>query len=969
MKLFISPHPSEYAEDGQGSGGIWRVINAQARWLPEYGVEIVDDEPSADIVCIHAGALVETAKPMVQTCHGFYWTGDMDWPREYWQYNIAVIEASREAYKIIVPSDWVAQSIRRDLKKSPVVIPHGIDLEEFKPQKHDNYVLWAKPRVDVVSDPGPVNELAALAPDIQFKTTFGRAAQNVEVLGVYPYDEFRHVLAHAAVWLATTRETGDIASREAMALGIPVLGWCWGATGELVQHKVNGYLAMPGDYDDLLTGLHYCLDNREELGMNAREYVQCYQWRDIMARYATVFQSAIDEDQYPVEVSVIVPAYNYARFLPECLESLLEKQTDAPPMEIIVVDDASTDNTQEVLSHFDGIHIIKHDSNGGLVASLNTGHRAARGRYITNLDADNVMATDAIEALYDAMEVKPWVDVGTGLYSIYGQDTVNGGKVDPAAQLDHRNQMPSTCMMRSRSIKRIGGYRARQRKNEDGEFWCRAISAGIRCEYVVEDPVFAYRWHGQNKTILEGGEDEPGEPQSWNFYYPWRLLPDIMPFACTVPAPQGSWRVRSYESPHISVVIPVGPGHGGQFLADALDSVYAQTFREFECVVANDTGEPLDVATLGHPWVRVIDTPGNVGPAIARNTAIDAARAPLIVPLDADDMMYPDTLNMFYEAWLTYPDSIVYSDCYTEDEPGKPIYYPSGKWTLDKIQQEAIYQDVILFAKEWWRVVGGYEPDVEWEDWVFGLKMHLIGIGATYIQKPWGVYRHWTSLSTGTSKSDKDNADYGKPEFKERLRSIYDAVGVWEKNMACVGCKGKAKTRPFKPFGYDAPKLPNGKQMQVICNTNQQGYRSLNSRATTGKKYRYKGGTILTLDLGDEWVERHAHFDRYVADVSQVAVELPRNPPKVDKLALPVVARVPVVARREMPEPEPQLAQSPSVHDIGLPEALADKLNAAGFKTKTDLHKDIRATAGAGIKAIKGVGKVALVKIREAVLG
>ena len=970
MRLYISPHPDEYNEDGRGSGGIWRVINAQARWLPEYGVEIVDDESEADVVCIHAGALVQTNKPMVQMCHGYYWTGDMEWSREYWQYNIAVIEASREAHKITVPSEWVAQPIRRDLKKCPIVIPHGIDYEEFTPQAHENYVLWAKPRVDVVSDPRPVNELAMLAPTVKFKTTFGRPTKNVEVLGVYPYVEFQQIMARATVWLATTRETGDIASREAMALGIPVLGWRWGATADLVQHKVNGYLAEPGDYDDLLAGLNYCLDNRDKLGANGREYVQRYQWRDIMARYATVFQSAIDEDQYPVEVSVIIPAYNYAQYLPECLDSVLNKQDDALSMEIIVVDDASTDNTQEVLSHFGGIYVIKHEVNGGLVAALNTGHDATRGRYLMNLDADNVMASDAIRKLYDAMQAKPWIDVGTGLYSIHGQDTVNGGKVDPAAHLDHRNQIPSTCMIRSRSIKRIGGYRARQRKNEDAEFWCRAILAGIRCEYIVGDLIFAYRWHGENKTIKEGGEDEPEEPLSWNFYYPWRTFPEITPFACTIPAPQGSWRVRSYEKPHISVVIPCGPGHGGQFLADALDSVYAQTFREFECVVANDTGQSLDVAALGHPWVRVVDTGGGVGPAIARNTAIDAAKAELIVPLDADDLMYPDTLRMFYEAWLTHPDSIVYADCFTEDEPGKTIYYYSGPWSMPKIRQEAVYQDVILFAKDWWHAVGGYEPGVEWEDWIFGLKMHLMGIGATYIQRPWGVYRHWTSLSTGTSKSDGDNADFGKPQFKERLHNIYDAIERWEMSRGCKGCGSKAKTRVFKPFGYDAPQLPGGEQMMVICNTPQQGYRTLNSRAVPGKTYRYKGGTILTLALGDEWVERHKHFDRYVPD-GPPAQALPKEPPKVEKLALPVEARVPVVAKPPMPEPapEPKAPQSPSVHNIGLPETLAKKLEGAGFKTRADLRADIKATAGKRIKAIRGIGKVALVKIREAVFG
>ena len=76
VKLFIKPHPSNFAEDGRGSGGIWRVINAQARHLPSYGWEIVDTIEDADVINIHAGMVVDTNKPIVVSNHGLYWTGD-----------------------------------------------------------------------------------------------------------------------------------------------------------------------------------------------------------------------------------------------------------------------------------------------------------------------------------------------------------------------------------------------------------------------------------------------------------------------------------------------------------------------------------------------------------------------------------------------------------------------------------------------------------------------------------------------------------------------------------------------------------------------------------------------------------------------------------------------------------------------------------------------------------------------------
>jgi len=325
VKIYISPSPKDYTEDGRGSGGIWRVITAQAKHLPEYGIEIVDDPEDADIVNVHAGEIFPTKKPIVQNLHGYYWTGDFPWSSEYWQYNANVIQGTREAAAIISPSEWVAYPVRRDTRKNVIVIPHGVDIESLPERGEDRgYVLWGKPRVDTVCDPSPVNKLAQMAPDVQFWTTFGRPTGNVKVVGVHPHDEFQEILSGASVWLATARETGDIASREAMAMCIPVLGWNHGATAELVIHKETGYLARVGNYGDLLEGLRYCLENRERLGKAAREHIiQNYQWKGLAARYAEVFKDVLRTEIYLYDVSIIVPAYNYARFLPECLNSVL----------------------------------------------------------------------------------------------------------------------------------------------------------------------------------------------------------------------------------------------------------------------------------------------------------------------------------------------------------------------------------------------------------------------------------------------------------------------------------------------------------------------------------------------------------------------------------------------------------------------------------------------------------------------
>jgi glycosyltransferase involved in cell wall biosynthesis len=94
-------------------------------------------------------------------------------------------------------------------------------------------------------------------------------------------------------------------------------------------------------------------------------------------------------------VSVVIPCYNQAHFLGEAIESVL-KQT-YPHYEIVVVDDGSTDNTSEVASHYERVHLIRQD-NQGLSRARNTGIRHSEGEYLVFLDADDRLLPEALQA-------------------------------------------------------------------------------------------------------------------------------------------------------------------------------------------------------------------------------------------------------------------------------------------------------------------------------------------------------------------------------------------------------------------------------------------------------------------------------------------------------------------------------------------------------------------------------------------
>jgi glycosyltransferase involved in cell wall biosynthesis len=520
--------------------------------------------------------------------------------------------------------------------------------------------------------------------------------------------------------------------------------------------------------------------------------------------------------------------------------------------------------------------------------------------------------------------------------------------------------------MRRRSVQRLGGWRRRQHKNEDGEFWCRAMSAGLYFEQVTQDPVLVYRWHGRNKSKLEGGEDDPEGVLAWNYHYPWKDDTSIMPFACTQPPTRGSWAVRSYDNPHISVIIACGPGHD-IFLQDALDSVAGQTFPLIECVVCNDTGKPLDVAAMGHPWVRVVDTTGGVGPAVARNTAIAAARAPLIAPLDADDMFYPDWLRRAYGAYLENPECIVYADCDTEVKLGQREYYRSGEFTIEHIMREAVYQISTLFPKQWWHAVGGYptdQPHQMWEDWLFGVKLHLVGIGAAYIEgTPWGVYRKWTAGDEG-SKNAIDNADFGSDAHRAKYRELLAWIERKEVEMACVGCKNKAKGTVVV-LGKRVP-VPTGPDRVFVYVGTRGGQFTVNSAVQPRKKYRVRKGEPFTVPAGD--AQMRFGIMRDFEEVLPEAIEgtpIPAQPIAPPEIAVPT------------PQPEPETAE---VQDEQVPERLddlnrlegldwktADILRHNGFSKVSDIAFDIKAGDGQAIRAIKGIADRRYEKIEAAV--
>lgn len=123
----------------------------------------------------------------------------------------------------------------------------------------------------------------------------------------------------------------------------------------------------------------------------------------------------------PILISVVVPSYNYAHYLPRALDSVLSQWGD--DMELVIIDDGSTDNTEQVVSEYSSrcpaLRYIRQE-NAGPAAARNLGIRQAHGSYVLPLDADDELVADAIAILRAMLQASPSTDVILGAHvSVY----------------------------------------------------------------------------------------------------------------------------------------------------------------------------------------------------------------------------------------------------------------------------------------------------------------------------------------------------------------------------------------------------------------------------------------------------------------------------------------------------------------------------------------------------------------------
>ena len=447
-------------------------------------------------------------------------------------------------------------------------------------------------------------------------------------------------------------------------------------------------------------------------------------------------------------ISAIIPAYNAERYLAKAIRSI--QQQSLHPIEIIVVDDGSTDRTPEIARGISGVRCVSQE-NQGPGAARNHGLRLARGEIIAFLDADDSWAEGKLELQHRLLSEDPGIEIVIG----YSQTVdLEGWKSNgpiyvvrcaPGFYLSF-----GAALVRRKSFDRVGRFDERMPMGEDIDWFLHAKELGVPMRF-HHDVVQYYLRHDQNTTrdreetsrhmlrVLKRSMDRrkalPGEA----VHCP----------ASTGPANFGSWKPKAKAQPAkggqmtgartISAIIPAY--NAGRYLAEAIESILAQSLRPAEIVVVDDgsTDETHVVVKRFGAAVRYAFQP-HAGIGAARNRGVELAGGEMLAFLDADDLWTPSKLACQMAAFASAPPpDLVF---------GQVVQFPSPEIAEEVVKKIAFVAQptpgylpsAMLLRRETFLRVGPFATHWEvgeWVDWY----VRAIDLGLRSLMLPEVVQR------------------------------------------------------------------------------------------------------------------------------------------------------------------------------------------------------------------------------------
>jgi len=207
-------------------------------------------------------------------------------------------------------------------------------------------------------------------------------------------------------------------------------------------------------------------------------------------------------------ISIVIPIFNVAAYLPQCMKSVLSQSVEGQELEIILVDDGSTDECpvlcDEYVQQDTRVRVI-HKKNGGLSDARNAGMRVAQGEWIFFLDSDDWLAPDAIKKLYTfAIENSCDVVQGNQYYAYHDHLLYRSAtKMECKTHILDNNSAMRELIINDRVKNFAWGklYKTGLIKNLDfpvgryfeDSYWQHLVFAGVGRYGIIDEPIVYYR--------------------------------------------------------------------------------------------------------------------------------------------------------------------------------------------------------------------------------------------------------------------------------------------------------------------------------------------------------------------------------------------------------------------------------------------------------------------------------------------
>lgn len=544
-------------------------------------------------------------------------------------------------------------------------------------------------------------------------------------------------------------------------------------------------------------------------------------------------QALFAEEQTSVDVTVAVMSYNNSAFIGQTIDSILAQQSVT--FEVLVFDDCSKDNSVEILQRYADdprFHFEVNAQNLGMTGNYNKCVKAGSGRYVVVLGSDDVIYPGHLASLVAAMDKAPqaglgytqcnWIDehgtlVNYAQHPGHRPQSYSGGRDEVVDLLSFDNYItPSAVMLRRSMLDTItqadGTIHRSDMLAGDWELWIRLARSAPDFVF-LHQPSVGYRVHGGQISNTFYGSDKPlaehteilelnlADPAVrkrmvaaaqpiWNLYsqriqaFPAEAQARFAARSAAIQqalfAEQDQQTgVSAAQGPTFSIILTTY--NRADLLVDALASLSAQTFKDFEVILINDAGAPVEHVLQGYDFpITYLALGRNGGLSNARNCGIRQARGVNLCYLDDDDMWLPQHLERHAQAHAQ-GERLVYTDTSyvletleggTRQELSRSSSPQHEAFSRENLLvQNFIPVNAWSHPRKWLDEVGGFDVELPaLEDWDMLLKL-----SARYPVEH--VQEHTVQVHIRQESPEQRMSARERKNFPELFRRLYSRHG------------------------------------------------------------------------------------------------------------------------------------------------------------------------------------------------